>query len=457
MKNLVKAISIIVFGRKSLNKIFTPNNSAQLSYVSRESIEKALKNNLLVIGRPIILYGHSGGGKTTVVNHVMCKLKAVPIITSCESNSTMEDIVLNAFDSLDPYYVSNKKSSVSIELSGEIKKEFACIKSSINQSEETTSTRALPPQLRPQKLAQFMGAVNAVWVIEDFHKISAEERKKIADIIKIFIDVSNQYQNVKIICIGAVDSPQKILEQDDNLRGRVSDVRVPLLTDDEIKNLILKGCDGLNIEIENALIDKIVYYSGNLASIAHKMCFDICCEKHYYKTQYIKKKLIDKDFDIAVEAYLRDNSSKFQSIYDISTKDSLGWYVLKALNSQEVEMPFKRIKKFVNHDGRKFTEYEIQEKLELFTQPEYDIVYYNPLSNKYVLSSPFWRSFLRMKIAREKSKMEKSFKDGRNPHLILEDQSAKDAFVYKRLLDMIDDMDNRMSSNSSIQRVAFKC
>lgn len=38
--------------------------------------------------------------------------------------------------------------------------------------------RILPPRLTSQKLAKFLGEIDAVWIIEDFHKVPNEEKKE---------------------------------------------------------------------------------------------------------------------------------------------------------------------------------------------------------------------------------------------------------------------------------------
>ena len=80
-----------------------------------------------------------------------------------------------------------------------------------------------------------MGEGEIVWLIEDFHKVSSEEKVRIADVIKIFVDNANDYSSSKIICIGACQSAHELIKLDPNLRTRVSEVSVPLLKDEEIK------------------------------------------------------------------------------------------------------------------------------------------------------------------------------------------------------------------------------
>lgn len=453
--NFIRAL----YKRAYLNEVYTPNSAAGISYVSRSELETTIESNLTMIGRPIILYGHSGSGKTTMIRNLFNRLQMVPIRTSCESLSTFESILLSAFDELNTYYVSGSKITNSVKLSSEIKGEFKALsgvlKTERQFSIENQYSRLLPPQLTPQKLAQLLGAINGVWVIEDFHKIRESEKKRIADVIKIFIDESNNYPNVKIICIGAVDSPRKLLQQDSNLETRVSDVQVPLLSDSEIKELILKGCKALNLRMESTLIDKIVFYSGNLASVAHKMCYDICFRNEIKSTCLFTRTIKDVKFDLAVKSYINDNSSQFKAIYDMSTSDPIGWYIIKTLHIKRVELSYNQIVNGVNKNGRHYRDNQINKKLSQLISSEYGVLRYNPISHKYSIASPFWDAFLKMKLELDQSTKRKSYSNNANPNLHFESQDTRDAVVYRNMLDLIDNY-SRLSVKLTEQKPEYE-
>lgn len=190
------------FKFNKLSEVFTPNTVAKLSYVVRDNIENELSKNLTLSGRQIILYGHSGGGKTTLVRRKIRELKINYIMSHCETNTTFTELLLNAFDGLNKFYISEKNTNRSYSISSKLKAEYNSLLSEINstisQSESFKLVRIVPPQLTPQKLAQFLGEVHAVWIIEDFHKISITEKQRIADVLKVFIDSANDFPDVKI-------------------------------------------------------------------------------------------------------------------------------------------------------------------------------------------------------------------------------------------------------------------
>ena len=393
-----------LFFPNKLSEVFTPNTVAKLTYVKRKNIDDDLENYLCLAGKQIFLYGHSGGGKTTLLRNKLKSIKRNYILTHCESKTTFEELILQTFDQLERYYISEKSSSTTNKVSSELKAEFTSINSSIEKVSSLKEQRILPVQLSPQKLAKFLGEINSVWVIEDFHKVSVTEKKRIADVIKIFIDSANDYENVKIICIGAVGTARELIELDNNLSNRVAELFVPLLTDNQIKEIILKGTKLLNIHIENDLVDKIVYYSNNLASVTHGLCYDICKENEIIKEGVFTRKLNEDSFLRAVNSFVRKNSDTFKKIFDeISSKD-FGWYILKTFENSEKEyLNLEEIFYGINIHKRP-AKHELEDYLTLLSSPEYkEIVRYDSSSKKYCISSPLFKTFIKMKMALDKT------------------------------------------------------
>lgn len=320
-----------------------------------------------------------------------------------------------------------------------MKSEYKSISAEVsnqNSSSNTeTSCRIVPPQLTPQKLAQFLGEVNAVWVIEDFHKIQVEEKVRLADVLKIFIDAANDFPCVKIICIGAVGSARELVNFDTNLYTRISELYVPLLSEAEIKEIISLGCKYLNIEMSESLTEKIVFYSNQLASLTHQMCYEICFKNNVSKTKFIKKHLNDDQFKSAIQGYIDTNSDTLKGIYESITKKQLVWYILKTVVSVEKEsLTVEEIKSRINNKRHSFEDEAIILELKNLSNEAVGILRYNSNSEKYSISTPFWGAFLKMQLAIEQAEHDKRRKNKRNKNLIIKNQSDIDADVYDILL-----------------------
>lgn len=322
--------------RFKIEDVFTPAKAADVNYVERNDIDNLMSSEMSTPGKQIIVFGHSGSGKTSSVRNLLSKYKYKFIRTHCESNTTFEQLILNAFDELNIFVVSEGKHTKKATLKGELAAEYNKIKSSIvsetSSEYSNTYSRLIPPQLTPQKLAQFLGEGNIVWLIEDFHKVAENEKIRIADVIKIFVDNANDYFKSKIICIGACQSAHELIKLNPNLRNRVSEISVPLLNDTEIEKIITNGFNLLNLVPTKSLIEKLVYYSDRLGASAHQMCMDICKGKNISKTQLKKTNIDDDYFKYAVDGFIKRSSDTFKSIYDAAVKNELGWYILKTFS-----------------------------------------------------------------------------------------------------------------------------
>ncbi len=441
--NFLCKITFKLFKRPGmkLEEVFTPAKAADINYIERKEIDSQLSSEMSTPGKQIIVFGHSGSGKTSSVRNLLRKNQFAFIRTHCESSTTFEQLILNAFDELNIFVISGKSRKHASILKGDLASEYNSIKASISSEttheECNTYSRLLPPQLTPQKLAQFMGEGKIVWLIEDFHKVSTYEKVRIADVIKIFVDNANDYSISKIICIGACESAHELLKLDPNLRTRVSEVSVPLLKDDEINKIITNGFSLLNVIPSQSLVEKLVYYSDRLGAFAHQMCMDICKGEGITQTTYKKRYIDDNSFQYAVNGFIERSSDTLKSIYEAAVKNELGWYILKTFSHNVMDkLSLDEICKRVNYGKVSFTKEQIKEKLEELMSPSFNIIYYNSNSEKYGFSTPFWHRFLRLQFSIEKSEQNRKKKYRNNPNLLIS-TDGKYQLVDKSMLELI--------------------
>lgn len=301
-------------------EVFTPTTPARVAFVEREAVNDKLVNALTTPGKQVVVYGHSGSGKTTLLINKLNQTYEHHLTSRCMKGVKFEQLILDGFDQLAPYYTSERsageKSSVAADLAGY----YLAIQSKINSSHSTETSqkevRILPPQLTPQALGRFMGEAGYCWVLEDFHKVDDSEKSKLSQLMKVFMDLSDDYQNLKIVALGAVDTARQVVDYDPEMRFRVSEIHVELMTPREIEAVIAKGEDALNVTFGSEIKQLIARYSNGLASVCHHLCLNMCDVAGISSTSPVPFEMTRTHFESAIKVYVEEASDSIRSAFD---------------------------------------------------------------------------------------------------------------------------------------------
>ncbi len=405
-----------LFKKYKLEEVFTPSSYAKLTYVSRPSLEDDVEKFLKIPGMQIVLYGHSGCGKSTMIYNILQKRRRGYISTSCTSSTTFDELLYQAFDKLNVFYKTEMSSSRSDSYAAELKLKNSALSSMLSQTTiegaSEKQVRVLPLQLTPERLAQFLGEMKCVWVIEDFHKVAEKEKKRLAEVVKIFMDSASTYPYVKIICLGAVTTANELVALDNDLATRVAEIFIPLMLDIELSKVIETGFELLNLVYDKLLEDKIIYYSNNLAAVCHQLCFDICHSLSIENSQIQRMHVNDDNFDSAVLSYLKKNSDTIKKPFDRIASNPRCVAILEGMiNIQNETMTIGEIltetKKIIN-----IHQEELLILIEEMKKPELgEVIRFDTNSKKYSFATPFFQAFLKMQI--ESEKMERNEQENR--------------------------------------------
>ncbi|MGQ3904815.1 ATP-binding protein [Mixta calida] len=388
-----------------VHKVFTPTTTARLAFVEREQLNTKLVNALRTPGKQVVVYGHSGSGKTTLLVNKLHQLYESHLTSRCMKGLSFEALILDAFDQLAPYYCAERTSNNKSSLSGQLGAEYLTIKSQIStvksQETGTKDQRILPPQLTPQALGRFIGQAESCWVLEDFHKIDESERAKLSQVMKVFMDMADDYSTLKIIAIGAVDTARQVVEYDPEMRNRVAEINVPLMHTDEIEQIIVKGQDLLNISFGSDVIKGIASYSSGMAAVCHHLCLNSCTAEDIYETQEQLVEIEKTALQEALSTYLDESSDTLKKAFDIAFKqDRRRKYdnkklIIKALSQFGSEGAFRheilnKLKEFEpKYPQGNLTTYLKQ----LCNEKDTPIIRHDSSSGRYNFSDPIYKVF----------------------------------------------------------------
>lgn len=342
-------------------KIFTPSSLAINSFIERApAITSQLVDSLRTPGKQIVVYGYSGCGKSTLVTNKLNQVYENAIVTRCMKGMTLENILADGFDQLNNF-ITDEEVQKKFSINPKISLEYADIKASfsiVDYTKQTTQSKSqiLPPQLTASRLGKFFGESNCCWVLEDFHKIDEEEKPRVSQIMKVFMDMSQDYCDLKIIALGAVGTAREVVEYDHEMNNRISEILVPPMNTDEIKEIITTGEKALNIQFKVEQKNKIAEYSCGIPAICHQLCLNMCFIKKIYKTLDKRRTFNDEDLEEAIEKFISERSDSLKADYDLIMKESNGISKEAIINVLKASI---RVKK------NEFSKIEIKDKLEV--------------------------------------------------------------------------------------------
>lgn len=303
-------------------EVFTPSKPAKKAFIEREILREKLVRALMTPGKQIVVFGHSGVGKSSLLQNKLFQTYEHHITTRCMKGMKFEQIIIDAYSQLDNFYISEKtiKNDSGIKISIEPPRLFNEIKSQIELYKKTEAQNKLnpilPPQLTAQNLGKIIGESKACWVIEDFHKIENTEKEYLSQLMKVFMDLADEYPELKIIAIGATNTARQVVDYDQEMKHRVAEIHVPLMTSEEIKAIINKGSSLLNIKFSETFKDLISQHSAGMASVAHNLCLNICYSANVLETSEETVQVVKSHWDDALLNYIEESSDNIQNSFE---------------------------------------------------------------------------------------------------------------------------------------------
>lgn len=389
----------------AVQQVFTPTTPARLTFIEREKINNRLVSALRTPGKQIIIFGHSGSGKTTLLVNKLDQVYERHVITRCIFGMTYEQVIGDAFGSVGAFYENKLSTQKGETVSVSLASEYSALKASI-QSESSDiyvseSKCIAPPGLTAQALGRFLGEAGYCWILEDFHKLENSEKHKLSQTMKVFMDMADEYDTLKVVAIGAVDTAREVVELDSEMRNRVSEILVPLMENTEIRQIIDRGENLINISIPNDVKSGIVGYSNGVASVCHQICLNICNVSDIYETLDERRAISEDSLENAVSLYMQEASDTFKSAFDKARRirkkakfDNVN-LLLRAL----IELPqdggtINEIKDAIKVWEPSFPDSNLRHflaKLQSYERGE--ILRFDPASGKFSFSDPVYRVF----------------------------------------------------------------
>jgi hypothetical protein len=276
-----------------LNEVFgiaTEINTA--SYVNRGGLDELLAY-YLETQRHIAIHGDSKQGKSWLRSKLLDRTDT--IVVQCQVETAPESMFREALGALDVRAEIRRTGRAQTEgtldfsgggelgnvLLGKLKLEGTAAATTGREREtETEPIGKTPADL--SWVARTIDASGKKLVIEDFHYVTEDNRKAFAFMLKALGDYG-----INVIVVGVWPEDHLLTYYNGDLDGRVEDIRL-VWADDELREVLRKGCDALNIEMTSDLMDEIVRDAYGNVGLVQRLAEQVCLAAGMLETQDTK-------------------------------------------------------------------------------------------------------------------------------------------------------------------------
>lgn len=291
----------------------------EASYVDRGDLDSKLKRSMRRT-KHVALRGPSKSGKSWLRQRVV----EDSIVIQCRLNKSFVDIYVDALSQLDiNLTITSTKSG---ELKGSIKANGSfgsALLGKIGLSAEASGKKSEGSEEKPvgkdiddlRYIADILKASGKRLVIEDFHYMSTDDRKKFAFDLKALWDY--EYY---VIIVGVWSETNLLLHLNTDLAGRVDEISIAW-TPHDLKRIIEKGSKKLNLEVQDNVKNKLVELAYTNAGVLQNLMLLTLDEAGIERKRIKEQHLRDINF---VDAAAMEYAEQLNPVYQQFSKQVSG-------------------------------------------------------------------------------------------------------------------------------------
>ncbi|WP_299685210.1 hypothetical protein [uncultured Dokdonia sp.] len=324
-----------------VHEVFGQSRKIPLNYIERPKVDEVFRNSLK-FNKHLVIYGSSKQGKTSLRKYNLEEEKYISV--HC---SNIWDIgQLNAQILKRAGFELTVSSSKTIDGKAKVKADFnlfTFLKAGGEIEEgESENTQQKPLELDIYDSNDIISALKSIdfdkyIILEDFHYLKEEVQTDFAFELKAF----HENSNYTFIIVGVWLEDNRLTLLNGDLAGRIYAINADSWSSDQLKRVINKGAELLNISFINELTLDIIKWSLGSVFICQEICLQICISNGIDEKQFhllnitkeidvyeITKRIINQQTG-RYNAFLRAFYYGFQST-DLEMHKWLMYPILKA-------------------------------------------------------------------------------------------------------------------------------
>ena len=251
----------------------------------------------------------------------------------------------------------------------------------------------------------FYDVPNFVLIIfDEFDSITDKNTKKmLADTLKI---LSDNNPNITVLIVGVAENVNDLIGEHSSLERCLKQIKVPAMSKKDTEILIVNSLKALNIEISNAIKDKIIEYSTGFPHYTHLLCKNIALKV----IKDNSNKITNKHFDFAVLESIKNSDHSIQEAYKkavSSTKQKNQFEnvifasILAEKNNKKIFTPEEVLLKYNKLTKKQVKKESLYYNLGMLCKPERGLILIKKGSvrnRKYEFRNPLMKAFVKLKL-----------------------------------------------------------
>jgi len=326
-------------------RVFTPTApiDERSLFAGREEQVRSIVDVVNQKGQHAILFGERGVGKTSLANVLSSFLgnpggSVIAPRVNCDTLDTFDTVWRKIFEQIEltrtvpaPGFARGEVDAPysSAELLGD-----SIAPDSVRRALTVLSNHALP-----------------ILIVDEFDRLSPDQRKPFADTIKT---LSDHAVRATVVLVGVADSVADLIQEHASVERALVQIRMPRMSPVEINKIVTTGLSRLEMSIDPPALKRIARLSQGLPHYAHLLGLHASRAALDNRETGVTTEAIEKAIDRAIRGAQQSIKSAYEYAIRSPRKDNLFSEVLLAcaladsnelglFAAQDVREPLRRI------------------------------------------------------------------------------------------------------------------
>ncbi|MEZ5920273.1 MAG: hypothetical protein R3C60_02870 [Parvularculaceae bacterium] len=273
------------------DEVFIAGGQPTITYVDRqeEHVERSFARAIATPNQIVSLSGPSKTGKTVLCRKVLSNREYVWVDGGQISDATSFWNAVCAELSMPSETETTRSNETELGLEGKVPL-VATAKGSQLFASSFTEKKTVATVANA---IAYMLKHKIILVIDDFHYIEGEVAKELMRNIKGAV-----FNGLKAVLLSVTHRVFDAIKAESELTGRFIAVTLPHWTEEDLRQIPIKGFKALNIQCDDAILDVLCKEAQESPFLMQKFCWEICFELDIDRQAIVRSHVIPSDFDL---------------------------------------------------------------------------------------------------------------------------------------------------------------